>query len=327
MKVRNIAAIPATLVELGVDADATIRRAGLDPRLFCDPENVAPFPAVGRLVAECVRATGAEDFGLRVGARTKPTAMGLTALVSMNRPTVREALQVVIDTLKTSDTGGAAFLDLRGGVASFGYAVTAPNVECADQIEDGGNAIAFNLLRRLCGPAWRPRRVKLTREPPKDRAPFLKFFEAPVDFAEARPGLVFGAETLDHPVRDHDPDYARVLAPLLEEAAANTTSDFLLSVRSVIRSHLGAGALARDSVCRALGLSARTLAHRLESYGVSYSSLADEARYDAAQILLRKGKPIAEIAARLGFAEPSAFIRAFKSWSGTTPGRWRSAGG
>ena len=34
-----------------------------------------------------------------------------------------------------------------------------------------------------------------------------------------------------------------------------------------------------------------------------------------------------EIAARLGFADASAFTRAFKTWSGTTPGRWRAARG
>jgi Arabinose-binding domain of AraC transcription regulator, N-term len=46
-----------------------LRRAGLDPHLFSNLENVLPIAAVGRLVGECVKATGREDFGLRVGAR------------------------------------------------------------------------------------------------------------------------------------------------------------------------------------------------------------------------------------------------------------------
>jgi len=37
-----------------------------------------------------------------------------------------------------------------------------------------------------------------------------------------------------------------------------------------------------------------------------------------------KDKSIAEVAAALGFAEPSAFTRAFKAWSGATPARWRA---
>ena len=149
-------------------------------------------------------------------------------------------------------------------------------------------------------------------------------FHAPIAYAEPLGCLVFDLARLDQLVRDQNPDYAEILAPLLELQVADVRGDFLSSVRAIIRSRIGAGALSRDSVCRALGLNSRTLAHRLESYGVSYSSLADEARLEAAQNLLLKEKPIAEIAAMLGFAEPSAFTRAFKAWSGATPARWRA---
>ena len=80
-------------------------------------------------------------------------------------------------------------------------------------------------------------------------------------------------------------------------------------------------------MARALGVSERTLVHRLDARGLTYSGLADEAKFEAAQSLLRKGETIAETAARLGFADQSAFTRAFKSWSGATPARWRTERG
>jgi AraC-like DNA-binding protein len=326
-KIRNVAAVPATLVELGADPATVLRRAGLDPNLFSNPESVMPYAALGRLVTESVKATGCESFGLRVGANTKASSLGLTSLVSINSPTVRDALQVIVDTLKTSETGGTTFLDIRGGLASFGYAVTALGVESVDQIVDGSIAIAHNIMRRLCGPAWRPNRVRLIRDPPRDGGPFAKFFEAPIDYAEPTGSLVFDAGTLDAPVRDRNPEYAEILAPFLEEAAANAPGDFLSTVKVVIRSQIGAGALSRDSICRALGFNARTFAHRLKAHGVTYSGLADEAKCEAAQSLLRKDRRIAEIATILGFAEQSAFTRAFKAWSGTTPARWRAERG
>ena len=326
-KIRNVAAIPATLAELGVDPATVLGQVGLDPNLFSDPENVMPYAALGRLMTESVKATGCESFGLRLGANTKVSSLGLTSLVSINSATVRDALQVIIDTLKTSETGGTAFLDIRGGIASLGYAVTAPGVESVDQIVAASVAIAHNIMRRLCGPAWRRNRLRLIRDPPRDKNPFSKFFEAPIEYAEPSGCLVFDAATLAAPVRNRNPDYAEILAPLLEEAIAGARVDFLSSVKSIIRTQIGFGALSRDSVCRALGLNARTFAHRLEANGVTYSGLAEEAKFEAAQSLLMKDKPIAEIAAALGFAEPSAFTRAFKAWSGTTPARWRAERG
>ena len=327
IRVRNVAAIPPTLAELGADPDAVIRQAGVDPKLFSNPDAVIPFTALGRLVTEFVKTTGCESFGLRVGVRTLPSGMGLTGLVSIHSPTVRQGLDVITATLRTSDTGGATFLDVRCGVASFGYAVTAPGVESADQIGDGAIAIAFNVMRRLCGAGWRSNEVRLTRGPPRDRTPFAKFFEAPVEFGAARGCLVFDAAILDRPAHDRDPHVAGILAPLLQEAAANAQGDFLSTARSVIRTQLAAGALSRDSVCRALSLSQRTFVHRLEARGLTYTGLADEAKYEAAQGWLIKGQSIAETAARLGFADPSAFTRAFKAWSGTTPARWRAERG
>jgi AraC-like DNA-binding protein len=325
VRVRNVAAIPEVLAELGADLSVVTARVGLEPATFSNLDNVISYAALGRLAAAAVEATGCESFGLRVGMKTRPSGIGLSGLVSIHSPTVREGLEVITATLRTSDTGGATFLETRRGVASFGYAVTAPDVEGTDQIVDGATAIAFNLMRRLCGPTWRPDAVHLTREPPRDKALFTRFFQAKVEFGGKAGRLVFDAGVLDQPTHDRDPHVTGVLAPLLQEAADEAQGDFLSTARAVIRTQLAAGALSRDSVCRALSLSPRTLVHRLEARGLTYSGLADEAKFEAAQSLLRKGHSIAETAARLGFADPSAFTRAFKAWSGTTPARWRSA--
>jgi AraC-like DNA-binding protein len=325
IKVRNAAAILPTLRDLGADPDAVLRSAGIEPAVFSDPNNDLPFTTLDRLLSACVKATGSESFGLSVGVRMQPTAVGLTGLASMHAPTVRDAVQILSSTLKTSNTGVSTMLEVRGASASFQYLVTAPNIANADQIVDAAVAMIVNSMRRLCGPAWRPIRVRLTRDPPRDKAPFAQFFKVPVEFAALTAGVIFDAATLDWPVRDRDPDTAKILAPLLEEAVANARGDFVSAVKSALRARIGRGALAREDICRALGVNARTLAHRLEALGVTFSGLADEVRLDAAQGLLLKDRRIAEIAADLGFAEPSAFVRAFTAWSGTTPARWRAA--
>ncbi len=322
VKVRNAAAIASVLVDLGADPANVLRKAGVERATFAKPENILPYATLGRLVVACVEATGCDDFGLRVGVRSEPTIMGLTGIVSINSPTVRDGIGVILATLRTTDTGGEAFLSVRHGLASFGYTVVASGIEGAEQIEDASLAIALNVMRQFFGPAWRPLRARFARKPPRDRRLFKQFFDAPLLFDQPRTCIEFDAAALDLPVKSQNPAYAEILAPLLEQAVRETAQDFLSAVRSIIRTEVAAGTLSRDRLCKALGLAARTLSHRLEAHGVTYTKLADEARFEAARGLLLRGRPIADIASSLGFAEQSAFTRAFKTWAGAPPARW-----
>jgi len=73
-----------------------------------------------------------------------------------------------------------------------------------------------------------------------------------------------------------------------------------------------------------LGTTPATLRRRLRSEGQSFASVKDELRGALAQSLLRADTlSVAEIAIELGFTEPSAFHRAFRKWTGTSPGAFR----
>lgn len=178
VKVRNIAAILPTLADLGADPEVVLRAAEIEPAILSDPDNDLPFAAVGRLVGECVKATGCDSFGLQVGARRNLTSIGLTGLVSMHASTVRDALQIISGSIKTSNAGVATMLEEHGGSASFQYVVTAPSILNADHIVDAAIAVIVNTMRQLCGPMWRPNRVRLTRDPPRDRSRFAQFFRS-----------------------------------------------------------------------------------------------------------------------------------------------------
>lgn len=75
-----------------------------------------------------------------------------------------------------------------------------------------------------------------------------------------------------------------------------------------------------EEIAARLGLSPSTLHRRLKEEGQSFGEIKDERRRNLAVSLLKKTDlPVAEIAARVGYAEPSAFFRAFHRWFDTTP--------
>ena len=153
--------------------------------------------------------------------------------------------------------------------------------------------------------------------------------------------LVFGAEAVfDQPSSflGIDPRYGAL--PLVRDEAA--LKEFLalapenLFVRyrpthgtaHSVRLHLAAMKLPDwpdfASLARSLGMSASTLHRRLADEDSNFQMIKDQIRRERAQMLLRQGDlSVMAIAEELGFAEPSAFHRAFRKWTGRAPGQFR----
>jgi AraC-like DNA-binding protein len=78
------------------------------------------------------------------------------------------------------------------------------------------------------------------------------------------------------------------------------------------------------AVAAALSMSERTLRRRLAAAGTRYQVLLDEVRQALAEEMLETGMlSVEDVAQRLGYAESSSFIHAFKRWRGETPARFR----
>ncbi len=76
-------------------------------------------------------------------------------------------------------------------------------------------------------------------------------------------------------------------------------------------------------MAKQLRFSQRTLDRHLSRLKTTYKQLREEIQLDAAQVLLRERKTIKSIALQVGFADVSSFVRAFKRWTGVTPGEYQ----
>lgn len=137
----------------------------------------------------------------------------------------------------------------------------------------------------------------------------------------------FQANLLDLPLRRDE----AALNAFLEGAPGKIAMlyrrdrEMVFRVRDLLRDALPDN-LSLESVAGQLHVSPRTLARRLDEEGSSFRAIKDATRRDIAYARLTKTRqPIAELAADLGYADPSAFYRAFVAWSGLSPERYRSS--
>ena len=82
----------------------------------------------------------------------------------------------------------------------------------------------------------------------------------------------------------------------------------------------------RSASRRLAGVSRQSLQRRLKANGTTLSAeLIGLKKGRATEELSQSTKPITEIAASLGFSDPTSFTRAFKSWTGQSPREYRKS--
>jgi AraC-like DNA-binding protein len=168
--------------------------------------------------------------------------------------------------------------------------------------------------------------VDFEHEQPAYAAEYARVFEGKARFGRPATLMVFEKKALDVEQLHRDADFYSALI-LQAERRLSRLSRNLKYVERVREHLLDASASRRDMVgtARALGLSVRSLRRRLHEEGSSYGEVAEQALATRAkQLLLDEKRSIEETAYTLGFSAPSAFHRAFKRWTGTTPKEYRS---
>ncbi len=101
---------------------------------------------------------------------------------------------------------------------------------------------------------------------------------------------------------------------------------FVDHLQAYIHEHLSTGRANLEDMAKEMKMPTRTLQRRLESEGLNLRMLIDQVRRARAEKCLREtSMALVDIAAALGFADHASFNRAFKRWTGCSPGAFRRA--
>jgi AraC-like DNA-binding protein len=316
--------VPVTR-ELGVNPDEIFEHFGFTPTQFDDPDFEIPYVTAGRLLARCAKATRCPQFGLLVGIRARPSTLGIPGFLLLNAPDVGTALGTLVQNLDLHDRGGVPLLDMQGKSTRLGYAICQLHVEASDLIYDLAIAVGCNIMRCLCGGGWNPTEVCLSRNSPPDLKPYRRFYRAPVRFNMDRNTLQFPNRWLNHKIPGADALLHRHLAREADELHSLRQVNIVSNTRRLLRTSMMNGHCTVNEIAKQLCMHERTLHRRLREEGTSYQLELDAVRCETArQLLAGSTMPIARIAATLNYSSVSAFNRAFKRWTGSTPARWRN---
>lgn len=325
IRVGGAIALPALLREHGIDAAALIAQVGLPVAAFEHPDNVIPFAKLGELGHLAAGRTGLPDIGLRACMRTGLGMLGAVGYLVANSETVGAGLACLQSYLHLHDEGAAPYIQLEDSVAVLGYEVLEPDLVGTEQIVFGALAIAANLLREICGAGFALREVSFAFRAPSDTSAFFAHFAVPVRFDADRNAVMFDAAFLGRPIAGANALLRDFLTSQLRDKDRIGEGDVAQDrIQRVMRTLLATGCISQDEVARAFGMNRRTFARRLQDSGTTFRELLDAVRFDAARgVLSSSAVSLEDVANRLGYADVTAFARAFRRWSGASPAVWR----
>ncbi|WP_077000479.1 AraC family transcriptional regulator [Variovorax sp. KK3] len=309
--------------ELGYDAGAALRRAGLRAALLRQPDQLVEAARVARLLEEAAQKTGCESFGLRIAARRQLSNFGVVSLLLMHQPSLRQVLLTLIDHLHMLNERLAIQVEDIGKLVLLREELALP-VDAPQSIE-----LAIGVLYRmgeaLLGERWQPVSVSFTHGAPARLDFHRRFFKCRIEFDGGFNGLVCKAADLDVPNPSADPllaDYARRMIAALPGDHERSIDQ---EARKAIYLMLPSGRATCKAVAQGLGMSVRTLQRGLDERGLTFKQLISEVRQELAPRYVANSRhSLAEVAAMLGYSTHSAFTRWFGAQFGRSPDAWRS---
>jgi AraC-like DNA-binding protein len=253
-------------------------------------------------------AYGLLEFGLRSAPKGRIAMEQLARYGALINPLVRWSLEVDGDEVALHHRAPK-----KGGVGRQGNLFTVTRI--------------LQIAREMMGDDVKPTRAWFAHDEKACPEEVAKFLGTPhVAFGRASNGLSFSAATLERVPVGADPELNRALELHGQAVLARCgdVDDAYERARGAVIELLPDGGATLAKVAKRLHVTPRTLQRRLEENGASFAALLNEVRRAQAERLLgHTDRPLAEVAEQVGYADSATFVRAFRSWTGVTPGTFR----
>ena len=322
---RAIAQLLRIGTEAGVSESFLAQAAQVDPKSLADPDARVPLAAEIAIWQALAARISDPGFGVRAGASYRVRDAGLAGYLFCFSRSLRDALHR-LERFGSILTEAVKFT-IEDGDPLVGRTTCEPSLGAGQPYaQDYRLAAVLSVCREVTRADITPDHVTFNYPRPSSTLAHRDYFRCPMTFDAPTTSVAFrmsdlalpsvkGDETLVGYLSDHA---EQVLATLLRQI------DIRDDTRAAIWALLGDGPPSLARVAAFLELAPRTLQRQLASEGTSLQREIEHIRHTMALAVARdRTVPIAEIAYLLGYSEPSAFFRAFKRWTGTTPGRFR----
>ncbi|MEC8428074.1 MAG: AraC family transcriptional regulator [Pseudomonadota bacterium] len=311
-----------------VDVDQLYRECGIDPDSIGDAGYRIPVTQAVNFLHRCGYILNDEFLGL-LSNPIPPGYFRHSVLAVIHQRTLGQALQRYIE-----------FTNVFFNSLSFNLSVSGRFVEVTTQ-RDSNNPILDNIAIEstiatfhrlagwLCDELIFLEQVNLDFPPPDYQREYrYLFYGAPVQFNQSKCSITFEARYMDLPVVQNEATAESYVlrAPMDIYLPQDVGGKISRLIREKLKASITTTQFAQElkDIAEEMEVTSQTIRRWLASEGTSFNAIKSQVRRDIAMNALgNHDLSIEEVAIQAGYSEPAAFIRAFKSWSGLSPSKFR----
>jgi AraC-like DNA-binding protein len=274
------------------------------------------------------RETNDDHFGLHRGAAFEIKNGGVLAYLAVCSKTVDEAIDGFQRYASVVCDGFSAEVKRERAGVQLIVRASDPTWRQCRHLGEFGTARMIAALRVITGVALSPLEVRFMHPQAIATSECRRFFGCAVEYGATGDVVRFSNDALATRIPTADSRLGIILRTyaddLLRQVRARPAASLEEKVLRFIADRLGSGRLSLKDVARDMGMSERTLRRQLQDAGTSFSELVNRARLGLAKDWLSDTNfDLKHISFLLGYSEPAAFSRAFKRWTGSSPGQLR----
>lgn len=302
-----------------------LEELGVDPALVSNPDARVPHATLVRAWELAPIRCGDEAFGLHAAERIAALPFDIIDYVTRQCSNIGERVDRLMRYQRLLHDANEVRLEEQGENAHLSMRLRCEPPAPRHLIEFIIGTWVLS-TRAVQARATLLSEVQFEHAAPADLSEHHRLLQARLCFGSRSNGVIFPREALAVPIENPDPTLGLLLerhaATMLERRPA--PDDFHPELRRALFAALPQGEPEISSIARKLHLSTRSLQRRLQQDGTTFVTVIDELRRELAlRYLEDPALTLSEIGFLLGFIELSSFHRAFRRWTGTSPGQYR----
>ena len=323
----HLALYTEVLREIGTPVERELATAGLPTMLAEQPDSYVPLLLTIDFLRKMEQKEGIEDLGFLAAQRLALSGLGADLRIAAHRaPTLYAGLQLFCRLARFENPNFRFFIVPKGdGIQVCSELVGYHEFDGLQYSEWLQNFAAVTIVRQFAGPRWCPAEIAFkSRFSPSPHA-LERFSNTRVLTGMKTAWIEVPASMLSLPPRINRRDPGSYAASNGKgQLPVQPILDFPGSLKLALRAYLGDGNPSVNLAAVIAGISVRTLQRCLAQYGLSYSNLVQQVRFEtAAQLLGDPERKVIDVAYAVGYGDPSHFSRAFRRLAGVSPREFR----